>query len=152
MLDHTGKADFERLRRRALLEKKISIVHAAKTDPAALFAFDVLVAGGKDVRKLPLLKRKVIVSVALKGSQRVRPVQYVGEQGTRLYEAAAALQLERMVAKRADAPHKTRRSSDWLKIRTPHGRHVQENVQRSGISSEAALRGAGRWSRSRLMK
>jgi bifunctional non-homologous end joining protein LigD len=126
VLDDSGKADFERLRRRAILKKSVSIEHAAKTDAAALFAFDVLVFGGKDVRKLPLLKRKEIVQDALQGSQRVRPVQYVGEQGVRLYEAAAALGLEGIVAKRADAPYKAGRSSDWLKIRTPHGRHVQE--------------------------
>jgi ATP-dependent DNA ligase len=36
VLDDTGKADFERLRRRALPKKKISIDHAAKADPAAL--------------------------------------------------------------------------------------------------------------------
>jgi bifunctional non-homologous end joining protein LigD len=118
VLDDAGKADFERLRRRALLKKKISIEHAAKAHPAALFAFDVLVAAGKDVRKLPLLKRKDLVQDA--------PVQYVGEQGIPLYDAAASLQLEGIVAKRADAPYKPGRSSDWLKIRTPAGRHAQE--------------------------
>jgi bifunctional non-homologous end joining protein LigD len=125
VLDDTGKPDFERLRRRALLKKKISIDHAAQADPAALFAFDVLV-GGKDLRKLPLLKRKEIVQGALQGSQRVRPVQYVGEQGVRLYDAAAALQLEGIVAKRAAAPYKAGRSSDWLKVRTPAGRQAQD--------------------------
>jgi ATP-dependent DNA ligase len=126
VLDEAGKPDFERLRRRALLKKSISIKHAARADPAALFAFDVLVIGGKDVRKLPLLKRKDIVQDALQGSQRVRPGQYVGEQGVRLYDAAAALQLEGIVAKRADSPYVAGRSRDWLKIRTPAGRHAQE--------------------------
>jgi hypothetical protein len=48
----------------------------------------------KDVRKLPLLKRKNIVHEALQGSQPVRPVQNVGEHGQRLYDAACALQTE----------------------------------------------------------
>ena len=90
-----------------------------------MFAFDVLSLGGKDVRKLPLVKRKQIVQDALRGSQRIRPVQYVGEQGVRLYEAACALQLEGIVAKQADATYHAGRSRDWLKIRTPHGRDVQ---------------------------
>jgi len=52
-------------------------------------------------------------------------VQYVGEQGQRLYDAATALELEGIVAKRADAPYKAGRSKDWVKVRTAHGRHVQ---------------------------
>jgi bifunctional non-homologous end joining protein LigD len=126
VLDDTGKPDFERLRRRALLKKRPSIEYAAKADPAALFAFDVLVVGGKDVRKLPLLKRKDALQSVLAGSQRIRPVQHVGEGGTRLYEAACGLGLEGIVAKRADAPYKAGRSNDWVKIRTPAGRHAQE--------------------------
>ena len=94
-----------------------------------MFAFAILSLRGKDLRKLPLLKRKDIVQNALGGSQRIRPVQYVGEQGRRLYDAACALQLEGILAKRADAPYEAGRSSDWLKIRTPHGRDVQ--IERS---------------------
>ena len=78
------------------------------------------------MRKLPLIKRKNLVHGALRGSQRIRPVQWVDEQGQRLYDAASALELEGIVAKRADAPYSAGRSRDWLKIRTPHGRHVQD--------------------------
>jgi ATP-dependent DNA ligase len=43
-----------------------------------LFAFDILSLRGKDLRNLPLLKRKNIVQQALQRPQRVRPVQHVG--------------------------------------------------------------------------
>ena len=33
------------------------------------------------------------------------------------------------MAKKADAPYEAGRSGDWVKIRTPHGRHAQ--AQRS---------------------
>lgn len=72
VLDETGKPDFERLRRRALLKKKTSINYAAQTEPAALFAFDALVIAGKDLRNLPLLKRKDALQSVLQGSQRIR--------------------------------------------------------------------------------
>lgn len=102
---------------------------AARKEPAVLFAFDILMLRRKDLRKLPLLRRKeIIVQHALEAataSARIKPVQYVGEQGERLYEAATALQLEGIVAKCADAPYKAGRSRDWIKIRTQHGRHVQ---------------------------
>ena len=126
VLDKQGKPDFERLRRRALIKKSLNVEHAARAEPAAVFAFDVLLCRGKDVRKLPLLKRKEIVANALRDSQRIRPVQYVGEQGQRLYEAARALNLEGIIAKRQDAPYRAGRTKDWIKIRTPHGRHVQD--------------------------
>jgi len=126
VLDSQGKPDFERLRRRALIKKAINVQHAARAEPAALFAFDVLAWRGKDVRNLPLLKRKEIVEKALRGAPRIRPVQYVGEQGQRLYEAASGLDLEGIIAKRADAPYRAGRSKDWVKIRTPHGRHAQD--------------------------
>jgi ATP-dependent DNA ligase len=38
----------------------------------------------------------------------------------------AALQLEGIVAKREDSPYRAGRSRNWIKIRTPHGQHVQE--------------------------
>jgi bifunctional non-homologous end joining protein LigD len=125
VLDDQGKPQFERLRRRALLKKGARVEQAARLDAAVLFAFDILSLRGKDLRKLPLVKRKEILQDALRRSERVRPVQYIGEQGIRLYEAAASLGLEGIVAKRTDAPYKAGRSSDWLKIRTPAGRHAQ---------------------------
>jgi bifunctional non-homologous end joining protein LigD len=125
VLDEKGKPIFERVSRRARTRKPISVEASARRDPAVVFAFDILSLRGKDLRKLPLLKRKEIVQKELRGALRIRPVQYVGEQGQRLYEAACALQLEGIVAKRADSLYKAGRSRDWLKIRTPHGRDVQ---------------------------
>jgi hypothetical protein len=55
---------------------------------------------------------KEIVQDALQRSQGVRAVQYVGEQVPLLYDAASALQLEDIVAMRADAPYKAGRSMD----------------------------------------
>lgn len=42
----------------------------------------------------------------------------------RLYEAACALGIEGIVAKRADAPYRRGRSPDWVKILTPTGRDL----------------------------
>lgn len=72
VLDDQGKPQFERLRRRALLKKFTSVEHAAGSDPAVVFAFDILSLRGKDLRKLRL-KRKAIVQEALQAAQRIRP-------------------------------------------------------------------------------
>jgi ATP-dependent DNA ligase len=126
MLAGDGKPDFERLCRRALLKKRITVENAAKVEPAVLFAFDALVIGRKDLRKLPLIKRKEALQSVLGTSQRVRPVQYIGEGGTRLYAAVCGLGLEGVVGKRADSRYKAGRSGDWIKVRTPAGKSVQE--------------------------
>jgi bifunctional non-homologous end joining protein LigD len=126
VLDANGRPQFERLRRRALLKKALSVEYAARTEPASVFAFDILSLRGEDLRALPLLERKAIVQRVLRASHRVRAVQHVREHGKRLYDAACQLELEGIVAKRASAPYKAGRSSDWLKIRTVHGRHVQD--------------------------
>ena len=139
VLDEKGKPAFERVSRRARTRKPVSVEAAARRDPAVVFAFDALSWRGKDLRNLPLIKRKETVQDVLRGSQRIRPVQYVGEQGQRLYEAACGLQLEGIVAKRADGLYKAGRSRDWLKIRTPHGRDVQaERSEKVGRALEQA--------------
>lgn len=132
VLDGQGKAIFERVSRRARTKRPVSVAAAARRQPAELFAFDVLSLLGKDLRRLPLLRRKEIVEVALQDSQRVRPVQYVAEHGQRLYDAACGLQLEGIVAKREDSRYKPGRSKDWLKIRTPYGRGVEAGSEKWG--------------------
>ncbi len=133
VLNEKGKPVFEKVSRRVRTRKPMSVEAAMARDPAVVFAFDVLNVQGKDVRKLPLFKRKEILQRELQGAHRIRPVQYVGEQGQRLYDAACGLQLEGIVAKRADSPYKAGRSKDWVKIRTPHGRDMQaERSEKSG--------------------
>jgi len=122
ILDRGGKPQLDRLRRRARLKNEISILNAAHWEPAAILVFDILRLGAKDLRKLPLLKRREIARTALHramGSfKRIRLVQQVGGTGSGLYQAAAALGLEGIVAKRADSPYRAGRSKDWVKIRT----------------------------------
>lgn len=125
LLDARGRPQFERLRRRLAL-KRFSIDHAARTEPAAIFAFDLLELRGKDLRRLPLLKRKAQLERLLRKSTRIRYLTRIGEDGERLYAAAATLELEGIVAKRADAPYRRGRSSDWVKIKTPAGRAIDE--------------------------
>jgi ATP-dependent DNA ligase len=43
----------------------------------------------------------------------------------RLFQAAAELHVEGIVAKRADSPYRRGRTSDWVKIRTPAGMDIQ---------------------------
>jgi hypothetical protein len=52
----------------------------------------------------------------------------------RVSAAAAKLELEGIVAKRADAPYRRGRSSDWVKIKTPVGLAIDEMRAKWGES------------------
>ena len=56
----------------------------------------------------------------------MRYTSHFHEEGLTLFKVAEQLQLERIVGKRADASYPRGRSSDWVKIKTAHGRHVDE--------------------------
>jgi bifunctional non-homologous end joining protein LigD len=58
VLDTEGRPQFDRLRRRCAMRNPLTMMQAARDDPAAIFAFDLLELRGKDQRKQPLLKRK----------------------------------------------------------------------------------------------
>jgi bifunctional non-homologous end joining protein LigD len=94
----------------------------------------VLFLRGKDLRPLPLLKRKAALEKELKRTQRIVYCQHVGESGKKLFQAADQLGLEgarfekdngrairstAWLIERADAPYRRGRSSDWVKIKTP---------------------------------
>src|SRR4051812_6280644 len=106
MLDQRGHSEFHRLRGRCAMRDPIRIQHAGKTTPAAIFAFDVLVLRGKDMRTLPLLKRKADLKVELKRVKRICYCRHIGENGERLFLEADRLGLEGIIAKKADSPYR----------------------------------------------
>lgn len=72
--------------------KRIGV--AASSKPAAVFASNLLQLRGKDLRPLPLLKRKAALEKELKRTQRIVYCQHVGESGEKLFQAADQLGLE----------------------------------------------------------
>jgi bifunctional non-homologous end joining protein LigD len=126
ILDSSGHPQFDRLRRRLALSKAIAIAHAARHEPATLMAFDLLMLDGKDMRGLPLLKRKAALKKLLRDGERIRYVEHIGEEGVRIFQQAEKLGLEGIVAKRGDAPYRRGRSPDWMKIKTSAGRAIDE--------------------------
>jgi bifunctional non-homologous end joining protein LigD len=100
------------------------VARAAVSKPAAVFVFDVLALEGKDLRALPLLKRKAILQKQLQGLDRLVYCQHIGENGEKLLQAADQLGLEGVIGKRADSPYPRGRTPLWIKVKTPHGRHI----------------------------
>src|SRR5918999_4031551 len=91
MLDEHGRPEFPELRGRCAIKDPERIGRAAASKPAAVFAFDLLQLRGKDLRALPLLKRKAALQKELRRTERIVYCQHVGESGEKLFQAAEQL-------------------------------------------------------------
>jgi bifunctional non-homologous end joining protein LigD len=105
--DHTGRTVFA-----AMMKHR----HQAR-----FYAFDLLYLNGEDLRNLPLLTRKAKLRRLLPSqSAHVLYVDHTKGSSQRLYELACELDLEGIVAKRADSPYKEdARNPHWIKIKNP---------------------------------
>lgn len=118
VLDERGHPSFQLLQKRAQLSRRRDIERATVPLPAVLFVFDLLAFDGYDLRSLPLVERKELLSRLLPASGPLRYVDHVEERGEEMYEAVRGMGLEGMVAKRGDSVYRGGRSERWIKIRT----------------------------------
>jgi bifunctional non-homologous end joining protein LigD len=117
MLDADGKPDFHRLSFRGQMHRTSEIQRAALATPVTFVVFDLLAAGGHDLRGLPLLVRKSLLQRILPTVGPLRYAEHIPAHGEALLEQVVARGLEGVVAKKANAPYKSKRSPDWLKMK-----------------------------------
>ncbi len=101
-LDAEGVSSFERLN---------------AGDPVTFVAFDLLYAGGRDLRELPLEERKAHLARIVHADGGVLVSDHIVGTGTALFALAKDRGLEGIVAKKRDAPYRSTRSRDWRKIK-----------------------------------
>ena len=58
--------------------------------------------------------------------KRICYVQHIAEGSERLFAEAERLGLEGIVAKKGDSPYQRGPTPNWIKIKTSHGRHIDE--------------------------
>lgn len=86
-----------------------------------LFAFDLIEAGGEDLRTLPQVERKARLRAALADAEpRIQFAEHVIGAGEKLYEAMCREGYEGIVSKRVDAPYRGTRTKSWLKVKCTH--------------------------------
>ncbi|WP_263411377.1 DNA ligase D [Terriglobus tenax] len=104
--------------------------HTAK-HPLTYFAFDLLHLDGHNTRNLPLIERKHLLETLLTapnpGAPSIRKAdgwesnilyaQHLTGDGREILTNACNLHAEGIISKRADAPYRPTRSSDWLKFK-----------------------------------
>ncbi len=90
-----------------------------KTESAVFVAFDAPFLQGRDLRDLPLHRRKQLLQEVLEPNKnsRLRLSEHHGGDGSELFRAACKAGLEGIVSKRVDSPYRSVRSKDWTKVR-----------------------------------
>jgi len=117
VLDAEGKPDFHKLASRAQLHRTSEVQRAALASPVTYVVFDLLAAGGYDLRGLPLLVRKSLLQRLLPRLGPLRYAEHIPSHGEALLQQVVARGLEGVVAKKADSVYRSTRSRDWLKLK-----------------------------------
>lgn len=117
----------------AIIDGEVVVVHEGRTNFSELqaelaagrqgrlvyYAFDLLWRDG-DLRKLSQIERKHALLELLGENGIENPVLYsehlIGD-GQQMFEHAAKLNWEGIISKRADAPYRSERNENWLKIK-----------------------------------
>jgi bifunctional non-homologous end joining protein LigD len=81
------------------------------------YVFDVLVADGRDVRKLPLEERRAVLGDLVRWRDPLRMTGQATGDGAALLADACRDGWEGLIAKRLGTPYVSTRSRDWLKLK-----------------------------------
>ena len=89
------------------------------TQALSYFLFDVPFFEGRDLRELPLTARRDLLEKWLAGhaGEHVRFSTAFDADAASLLSSACRMNLEGLIAKRADAPYRSERSTSWLKLK-----------------------------------
>jgi bifunctional non-homologous end joining protein LigD len=110
VLDQEGKSDFQALQH----------LDAQSMGRLYYYVFDLLWLNGYLLQDVPLVQRKeMLLQILPKNLQRIRYCDHIPEKGKIFFKQMQQLQLEGMIAKRAESKYYPGKRSDaWLKIKT----------------------------------
>lgn len=113
----TGIVDFELCMTRFSSSTERTIQSSLVELPGVYVVFDILHYNGKDLRPLPLLERKRLLSDTIPKTNVFQPILYIEGTGTTLFDAIQNSPFrEGIVAKAKNSKYVGKRSNNWLKI------------------------------------
>nr|WP_250808074.1 non-homologous end-joining DNA ligase [Ensifer adhaerens] len=113
VLDDQGRSDFGLLQR--AVGRRPSLHDAAEI---IFYAFDLLYLDGQDLRMMPLVERRRLLEPIVAGREgAIRFSEEVNADGAEFFRVACEMGLEGIIAKRRDAPYRSGRRPEWLKIK-----------------------------------
>jgi len=97
------------------------LLRAERCDaPAFVWAFDLILHNGEDLRPLPLERRKAkLARLLARAPDGISFNEHLGHDGASVFEAACKMGLEGIVSKRLGAPYRSGRSRDCVKTKNP---------------------------------
>lgn len=107
VLDFDGRPSFQMLQN----------YRARQKVPIQYQVFDCLSFDGKDLTSLPLIERKAYLKKLLPACNIIRYCDHIEGEGELFFEQIVKMDLEGMIAKRADSKYLFGRSKNWLKIK-----------------------------------
>jgi bifunctional non-homologous end joining protein LigD len=142
-LDESGAPSFQRLQQRLNLTGEADIRRAEAQIAVCYYVFDLLHAGGYELRNVPLHYRKSLLKQILIPSDRVLLVEHFEKEGEAAYRAAVEHGLEGVIAKRRDSLYECgRRSRWWLKVKSTLEDEFVVGGYRPGAGGRAGTFGA----------
>lgn len=131
--DEAGKTDFQALQ---------NYMKNPKGKALTYIIFDLLALDGRDLRGLPLIKRKDMLEELLKGAPpNLYYSRYVRGQGKACFAVACETGMEGIVGKKADSVYSGTRNGDWIKLKCDRrqefviGGYTRSDKRATGVSS-----------------
>src|SRR5262249_48682024 len=116
--DDNGVASFDLVR------------HQRANESIFLYAFDLIELNGDDLRRDPLEVRKAtLASIVAKAQAGIRFNEHIEGDGPTVFAHACKLGLEGIVSKRKDSSYRSRRSPDWLKMKSSDAPAVKREAE-----------------------
>ena len=113
-----GVPDFYRLQKRTMLTDRFKMRMEAERFPASFVAFDCIYQGNQELVFQSLMERKHMLSTMVMEKDRIAVSRYIEKEGTALYQAAEARELEGVVAKRKESLYfMGKKTKDWIKFK-----------------------------------
>ena len=113
-----GVPDFYRLQKRTMLTDRFKMRMEAERFPASFVAFDCIYQGNQELVFQSLMERKHMLSTMVTENDRIAVSRYIEKEGTALYQAAEARELEGVVAKRKESLYfMGKKTKDWIKFK-----------------------------------
>ena len=109
---------FQSHQRRMNVDSIKEIENLSNEIPATYYFFDVLYLDGADLRGLPFLERRRILSDVIgKENARIKISHFIEEQGQKTFDKTKSMGLEGLIAKNKSSKYVGLRSRVWLKIK-----------------------------------
>ncbi len=117
--DESGRPSFQLLGRRIHLTRPHDVTLAATDVPVSYVVFDLLQLGERDLRPLPLVARKRLLTALLPGKGLLRVLDHLDGDGRALFAFCENQGLEGLVAKRKASTYRPgpQRTDDWVKVK-----------------------------------